>query len=72
MREIGSSTFKGRDRERKLTLLKHILDNTEQLKNEVMKSENNSWLNTCRRYFEEVGLTLEEMTEGVEKVWRGE
>ena len=36
--EMGSSTFKGRDREFKLSLLKHIMDNTVKLK-EMIENE---------------------------------
>ena len=63
--EIGSSDQWGRDRESKLMLAKHIMDNTVKLKETVMERRGCGvrWLEKCEDYMKEVQLNWEQMEE---------
>lgn len=60
--EIGSSSQKQRDREGKILLLKHVLENTVELKSELEK-RNTKWMTQCIEYMEELKISMRKIEE---------
>ena len=71
--EVGYSSHLYRDMKLKLTMLHHALQNTNRLRNIIIRewqltSNGNNWIKVCKVYLKDIGINLDQLEEIERKV----